>query len=373
MHRLHGDERAGRTDGVTQRNTRTVGVDLGGVEFQLLAHGAGLGRKGFVGFDHVQVVDREAGALEHGLGGRDRAHAHDFGVQTRMGITHQARQRLGATRLGRAGFHQHHGRGRVVDARSVTGGDGAVFFDKHRFEFGQVVQGAVGAVVFVHLVGDLAFATFEHNRHDLVFEVTGFNRALGAVVAFDRASVLHLAADVELRCHVLGGHTHVDVVERVVQGTDHHVDHLGVAHARTKARGQAGVGRAAHVLSAAADGHVAVAQQNALAGIDDGLQARAAQAVDVVGRGGLGAAAVDGRHARQIHVFGFGVDHVAKHHMAHVFALGAGAGQGLAHHQGGEFGGWGVFEAAAKRADGGANRADHNNFSAHVSLLKRGC
>jgi hypothetical protein len=73
-------------------------------------------------------------------------------------------------------------------------------------------------------------------------------------------------------------------MERVVQGTNHHVDHLGVAHAGTPTHVQRGEGRAAHVLGTAANGDIGVAQQNALAGRHNGLQARAAQAVDIEGR-----------------------------------------------------------------------------------------
>ena len=169
-------------------------------------------------------------------------------------------------------------------------------------------------------VGHVAFFAFEHDRHDLVFEAAFQGGALGAVVAFHGQRVLHFAGDAVLGGHVFSGHAHVDVVEGVVQGTDHHVDHLGVAHACAKTGGQTGVRRAAHVFSAAANGDVAITQQDGLAGADDCLQARAAQAVHVESGRALGAAAVDGRHARQIHVFGFGVDHMAEHHMADVLA-----------------------------------------------------
>ena len=146
-------------------------------------------------------------------------------------------------------------------------------------------------------------------------------------MAFNGQRVLVGPRDAPLGCNVLSCHAHVDGVKRVVQRAHHHVDHFAVAHARAKARGQAGVGCAAHVFGAATNGHVGVAQQDALAGRDDGLQARTAQAVDVEGRCAFGTAAVDRGHARQIHVAGFGVDHVAKDHMANVFAVDAGTRQ----------------------------------------------
>jgi len=282
-----------------------------------------------------------------------------------VGITHQAGQGLGATGLGSAGFHQHHGGRRVVDARSVASGHGAVFLEEHGFELGHVFELAAGAEVLVGRIRHVPLLAFEHDGHDLVLEAALGSGFLGAVVAFDGQCVLHLAGDAVLGGHVLGGHAHVDVVEGVVQGADHHVDHLGVTHADAPARSQAGVGRTAHVFGAAANGDVAVAQGNGLAGAHDGLQARAAQAVDVEGRGGFGAATVDGGHAREVHVLGLGVDHMTEHHMADILAFGVGAGQGFAHDQGGQLGGWNVLEAATKGTNGGAHTADNNNFTAH--------
>jgi len=150
-----------------------------------------------------------------------------------------------------------------------------------------------------------------------------------------------------------------------VQRADHHVDHLGVAHARAEACGQAGIGRAAHDLGAGADGNVGVAEQNRLAGADDGLQARAAQAVDVEGRRVLAAAALECRDAREVHVLGFGVDDVAEDHVADVLALHLRARERLAHDQRAQFGGRNVFQAAAKGANGGAHGADDDDFTGH--------
>ena len=151
--------------------------------------------------------------------------------------------------------------------------------------------------MFVGGIGHVTLLALEDDRHDLVLEVAGFGGTLGAVVAFDGERILHLARDAVFGRHVLRRHAHVDGVERVVQRTDHHVDHLAVTHAGTPARAQAGIGTTAHVLGAAANGNVGVAQQNRLAGRNDGLQAGAAQTVDVERRRSFGATAVDGGHA----------------------------------------------------------------------------
>ena len=113
-----------------------------------------------------------------------------------------------------------------------------------------------------------------------------------------------------------------------------------------------------------------------MAGVDDGLQARTAQAVYVEGRRALAAAATDGRNAREVHIFGLGVDHMAEDHMAHVLTVYLRAGQRFAHHLRGQLGGRDVFEAAAKSSNSGTHRADYNYFTGHgfslVSKIKSG-
>jgi hypothetical protein len=161
----------------------------------------------------------------------------------------------------------------------------------------------------------------------------------------------------------------VDGVEGVVQGADHHVDHLRVAHAGTPARVQAGVGGTAHALCATTDGNVAVTQRDGLGCGDDRLQPGAAQPVDVEGRSALAAAAVDGRHAGQVHVLGFGIHHMAEHHMADVRAGDVHAVEGFAHDLGAEIGRTDVLEGASEGADGGSHGADNNNFTVHGGFL----
>ena len=184
-------------------------------------------------------------------------------------------------------------------------------------------------------------------------------------MAFHGNGILLFAADAPLGGNVFGRNPHVDVVEGVVQGTHHHVHHLGVAHAGTPAHVQRRKRCAAHVLGTTADGDVGITQQNALAGVHDGLQAGAAQTVHVVGGCALTATAIDCNHAAQVHVLGFGVDDVAKHHVAHILAVHIGTGQRFADHLRTQLGGGDVFEAAAKGSDGGSDGADNYNFTGH--------
>ena len=127
--------------------------------------------------------------------------------------------------------------------------------------------------MLVCVIGHFAFASFEHDGHDLILEIAGLRGALCTVVAFNGQFVLVFARDAPLGCNVLGGHAHVNGVEGVVQCTHHHVDHFGVAHACAKTVGIDGIRCAAHVFCAGAYGHIGIAQQDGLACRQNGLQA----------------------------------------------------------------------------------------------------
>ena len=128
------------------------------------------------------------------------------------------------------------------------------------------------------------------------------------------------------------------------------------------------VGAAAHGFGAGADGHFAVAQGDGLGRGDDGLQARAAQAVDVEGRGFDGAARIDGGHTGQIGIARVGGDDIAHDHMADQIGGNACARYSGLDHSGGQLGVGDVLEAAAKGADGRARCADDEDVSGCHSL-----
>ena len=150
---------------------------------------------------------------------------------------------------------------------------------------------------------------------------------------------------------------------------DHHVYHLGVTHAGTPSHIQTGKRRAAHVFGATANGNVSVTQQNGLTRRHNRLQTGTTQAVNVKGRCGFSAAPLDGRHARQVHVFRFGIDDVAKHHMTDFGTVNTGARQRLAYHLRRQFGRGNVFQAAAIGTNSGAYCTDDDDFTAHKKLL----
>ena len=266
MHGLDGQDVAGGPDRVAQTDARAIGIELGRIELQVMCYGASLSGKGLVGLDHVDVGHGQSGFLQRQAAGRHRADAHVFGLDAGVGVRHQTRQRLDAACLGGARFHQHHGRGRIVDARSIACGNGAVFLHEHRLHFLEIFDLGARAEVLILLEHHVALAALDRHGHDLVLEAVLGPGPFDAVVAFHGQLVLVFAADIPLGCHVFGGDAHVRAFKRIGQRAHHHVHHLAVAHACAPAGGEAGIRAAAHVLCAAANGHVAITEQNGLCG-----------------------------------------------------------------------------------------------------------
>src|SRR5690606_5497355 len=61
---LSGDDRTRCPDGVSEADAAAVGVHFRRIETQLASHRTCLGREGFVRFDHVELIRRDAGALQ---------------------------------------------------------------------------------------------------------------------------------------------------------------------------------------------------------------------------------------------------------------------------------------------------------------------
>ena len=118
-----------------------------------------------------------------------------------------------------------------------------------------------------------------------------------------------------------------------MQHADGVVDALQVTHARAPTGLRQQVGATAHGFGASGQGHISVTQQKGLGGRDDGLQARAAQTIDVEGWGFLGHARVHRGDAAQVGIARLGRDHGTHDHMADIAggdarALDGGAGDG---------------------------------------------
>src|SRR3990167_711614 len=81
---LDSDQGTSRANRVAQRNAGTIRVDLGRVQTQIATDCAGLRSKGFIGFNHVQIVHGQTRLFQGHLTGRYRADAHVFGVHASM-------------------------------------------------------------------------------------------------------------------------------------------------------------------------------------------------------------------------------------------------------------------------------------------------
>jgi hypothetical protein len=106
-----------------------VRVYLRRVETEVLGHRHGLHGERFVRLDHVHVGRLEAGFLEHALHRRDRAEAHDLGLDARVGIGHQARHRLQVVLLCMRRRSHDDRRARIVDPRRIARGHRAVLLE----------------------------------------------------------------------------------------------------------------------------------------------------------------------------------------------------------------------------------------------------
>ena len=84
--------------------------------------------------------------------------------------------------------------------------------------------------MLVGIKNSLAFATLDHNRHDLIFKTPFVPSLNGSAVGFECKTVLVFTRDFELFGDVFCGHTHVHATKRVCQRTNHHVGHFGVTH-----------------------------------------------------------------------------------------------------------------------------------------------
>ena len=119
-------------------------------------------------------------------------------------------------------------------------------------------------------------------------------------------------------------------------------------------------GQARHVLRAASDNHVGVACLDVAGGRVDGLEAAAAEAVDVEGGRLDRDAGLDARDTREVGVLGHLADD-AHDDLVDRAGLDAGAADGLGDDGGAEFAGGSIGERTVERADGSADTAGEDN------------
>ena len=103
---------AGAAERVAEGDGAAVGVDLGQVDVELLCPGQHDRGERLVDLDDVDVVHRQAGALEQALGGVDRAGEHEHGVDADEAGVDDPGPRAQAELVGLLGGHEQHARRR---------------------------------------------------------------------------------------------------------------------------------------------------------------------------------------------------------------------------------------------------------------------
>ena len=327
-------------------------------------HGERLRGERLVHLEHVDLVQLQAGLLQHLPDGRHRADAHDPGLDARVAVAHQAAYRLQAVAAGVRAAGQHDGGRRVVHAGGVPGGDRALLGER-RAQPGHGLQADVLPEVLVGLELDGLLLDLDLDGRYLLVEVVRCRRGRGPAVALDRQRVLILAGDVVVVGHVLRRYAHVAGIPRVVQRADHRVDGLGVAHPLAPAHVLQPVRATAHRLGPAGYRDLGVTQHDELGGRHDGLQPAAAQPVDGEGGHLHGEAAVDRGDPAQVHVPGLGVNHVAEDHVPEVLRIDGGPAYRLADHRRRQVTRRDAGEGAAVPADGRPGTRQHH----HVVVL----
>ena len=221
-----------------------------------------------------------------------------------------------------------------------------------RASVSSVVSGPI-VLVLVELCRSLLARHF--NRHDLRLEMTGGLRAREPLLRAQRPAVLGLAGDLIFLDQIFRVPAGVSVRERVVQPVAQHaVIELAVAQAVAPAAARDEIRRKIHVLHAARHRDLDVAQQDLLRRRDDGLRARAANAIDGHRRRRHRQPRMHGGLPGRIYL-GAGLHDIAHDDRFNLVGAKPGALDRGADRHRAEIGSRHVLEAAAKRADRGAN------------------
>jgi len=93
--------------------------------------------EGFVRFNHIHLIQFQAGFFKGGLSGGDRALSHDVAGHAGHGIRHQTGHGLMTTLSGHSSFCQDKKRSAIINAGGIACGDGTIFLES-RFHGGQL-------------------------------------------------------------------------------------------------------------------------------------------------------------------------------------------------------------------------------------------
>src|SRR5262249_11279420 len=113
---------AGRAQRMADGDGAAVDVELDLVDAEFARARHHLRAERFVDFEPIDIRKLETGALEHGLGGRPRAEAHDVGRYAHGGAGDNARERGLAGALDVVGGGDERRRRAIDDGRGIAAG-----------------------------------------------------------------------------------------------------------------------------------------------------------------------------------------------------------------------------------------------------------
>jgi hypothetical protein len=269
---------AAHTVRMTHRNRAAVDVQTIVRDAEPVAAIEHLAGESLVKFPQIDVAHRVAGAFQQPRHRMDRTDAHLIGFTAGDGKSAKYAERSEPAPFGELGVHDHTGAAAVGELAGVPCRDDAA---RHRGpDLGDALERGIRTDAFIPIDGDLAHddgagglvdGTHDRlHRYDLVVELP--LRLCGGrpQLAANTVLILGLLGDVVALGHGLGGLQHRPVQRRLVlenPGVGPHVRIGFVLHA-------------GNALESAGDHDRYALGHDALGGQGDGLQSRAAEAVD---------------------------------------------------------------------------------------------
>lgn len=199
--------------GVSERNSATLGVDLLGVQSQLVGTPQTLAGERLVDLEDVHIVLGNARLLKD-LGDRlPGADTHEQRLDADDGSRDVLAQDGLSELLGRRSLHQEHGGGTVRDLGCIAGVDGAVL-GKSALHLAQGLLGHAGAHTVVLGHGDslglagLGVLELDGQGVDLLVKEAGCLCLGGLLIRCCGEGVLVLTLNVTVRSHLFGEDAH---------------------------------------------------------------------------------------------------------------------------------------------------------------------
>ncbi len=352
------------------RDRAAVDVDDVVRQAQFRCNGQGHGGKGFIDLEAFDIGKRPMCTLERLLDGRDRTQAEHSRLNRAQAIGNEPYERLETMLLGNGPIRHDHGRCTAVDAGRIAGGDRPVATEG-RLQFGESLERGIGAIRFIFREQGRTGFALQGYGDDLFVELA---LCLGQRKRLLRAfgpAILRLPAQLIACREIFGMPAGVLTGECVDQAVHQHaVMQDAVAHALAPAASGHQVRCAVHVLHAACNGEVDIAQADFVRCLGDGLGTGSAYAVDGQRRDGFRNACVDRCLARRVHLVA-GLDDVAEHYGADKLGVQPSTFHCCPNHGGAKLRGRDGLQRAVECADGRPDwLTQHDFFCTHCYLTK---